>query len=121
MDALEIGLELRQALLSRHVERGQVRWSTKPLTRRPLLIWKRARPSRNSWSKVAPLRTRRQISFDDEMLPDRGDLGAGVATPERHLLAGGGPAAGGNDLPITLDSLLERGDLACAHERHVIR
>ena len=53
------------------------------------------------------------------MLPDSGDLGAGVATPERHLLSGGGPAAGGNDLPVTLDSLLQRGDLAGAHERDV--
>ena len=33
---------------------AKVRWSTKPLTLRPFLIWKRDSPSRKDWSKVAP-------------------------------------------------------------------
>ena len=50
---------------------------------------------------------------------DRGDLAAGVALTQRHLLGGDGPAAGGHDLAIALDGLLEPGDRGLAHERHV--
>ncbi len=61
----------------------------------------------------------RKIAFDDEMLPDRGDLGARVARAQRHLLRHERPAAGRRDLTIALNGELERGDGGVAHERDV--
>jgi hypothetical protein len=61
----------------------------------------------------------RKIAFDDEMLPDRGDLGARVARTQRDLLGHELPAAGRRDFAIALNGELERGDRALAHERHV--
>jgi hypothetical protein len=59
------------------------------------------------------------VALDDEMSPDGGDLGSSFALPERDLIARHRPAAGRDDLTITLDRLLKRGNGGLAHERHV--
>jgi hypothetical protein len=60
-----------------------------------------------------------QVPLDDEMLLDRGDLGAGIAGTKGHLAVDGRPTAVGGDLPVALDRLLQAGNGGFAHERHV--
>ena len=59
------------------------------------------------------------VALDDEVLPDGGDVRAGVARPDRHLVGRDRPAALRHDLAVMCDRLLERCDLRRAHERRV--
>ena len=59
------------------------------------------------------------VALDDEVLPDGGDVRAGVALPDRHLVGGDRPAALRDDLPVVLDRLLRGRDRSFAHERHI--
>src|SRR4029078_4382502 len=99
---------------------ASVRESTKPETRRPFLIWKRASPWRNSWPNVGLFSDPPVIS--PSMMICRimaGDCGAGIARSERDLIGGHRPAAGRHDLAIALDRLLQRGDGGLAQQRDV--
>ncbi len=96
---------------------------TKPLTRCPLRIWKRASASRNSLSKLG-LRPEfaRKIALDHQMLPDRGNLWGGIARPQRHLVSDRRPAPGLDNGLVFVDRLLQSGNARLAHkrDRHLI-